>query len=296
MGSRLSQKGAAPLGILFVLPAVVLIVFCGAIPIVNGIRYSLTSWDGVAPPRFIGLANYEEALLHDPVHRRALLNTLVLSVSCLALQLVLGYAAANLLFQLRGFMAEAGKVVLFMPYILSFAAVGVLFSFVFGTSDLGLLNKVIGLFGARPFPWLGSEYTAMPAVIFTYAWKDFGFAMILYYAGLQSIPSSLLEAGEIDGANAGQLTRWIKLPMLRSVTQTVAVLAVIHYMLTFTIIYFLTPNGGPNRATEVAATWFYKQSFQFMEFGYGAALAVIMAVLVLALTLGLRRAIRSVPS
>ena len=66
--------------------------------------------------------------------------------------------------------------------------------------------------------------------------------------------------------------------MLRSVTQTVAVLAVIHYMLTFTVVYFLTPGGGPNRATEVAATWFYKQSFQFMEFGYGAALAAIMAV------------------
>ena len=296
MGNRLTQRGATPLGILFVLPAIAVIVFCGAIPIVNGIRYSLTSWDGVAPPRFVGLANYDKAILHDPVHRKALLNTLVLSVSCVVLQLVLGYAAANLLFQLKGFTAEAGKVVLFIPYILSFAAVGVLFSFIFGTSDLGLLNKVIALFGAKPFPWLGSEYTAMPSVILTYAWKDFGFGMILYYAGLQSIPSSLLEAGEIDGANAGQMTRWIKLPLLRSVTQTVAVLAVIHYMLTFTIIYFLTPNGGPNRATEVAATWFYKQSFQFMEFGYGAALAAIMAAIVLAFTLGLRRAIRSEPS
>jgi len=293
MGNRLTQRGATPLGILFVLPAIAVIVFCGAIPIVNGIRYSLTSWDGVAPPRFVGLANYETALLHDPVYRRALLNTLVLSVSCVALQLVLGYAAANLLFQLKGFTAETGKVVLFMPYILSFAAVGVLFSFVFGTSDLGLLNKVIALFGAKPFPWFGSEYTALPAVIVTYAWKDFGFAMILYYAGLQAIPSSLLEAGQMDGASPGQLTRWIKLPQLRAVTQTVAVLAVIHYMLTFTIIYFLTPGGGPNRATEVAATWFYKQSFQFMEFGYGASLAVIMAVIVLGLTLGLRRAIRS---
>jgi ABC-type sugar transport system permease subunit len=290
--SKLTQRGAAPLGILFVLPAVALIVFCGAIPIVNGIRYSLTSWDGLSAPRFVGLANYETAILHDPVHLRALLNTLVLAVSCVVLQLVLGYAAANLLFQLRGFTAGVGKVVLFMPYILSFAAVGVLFSFIFGTSDLGLLNKLLALFGAKPFPWLGSEYTAMPSVVITYAWKDFGFAMILYYAGLQSIPTSLLEAGEIDGAAPGELTRWIKLPMLRSVTQTVAVLAVIHYMLTFTIIYFLTPGGGPNRATEVAATWFYKQSFQFMEFGYGAALAAIMAIIVLGLTLGLRRAIR----
>ncbi len=290
--NRLTQRGAAPLGILFVLPAVALIVLCGAIPIVNGIRYSLTSWDGLSVPRFVGLANYETAIFHDPVHLRALANTLVLAVACVALQLVLGYGAANLLFQLRGFTAAVGKVVLFMPYILSFAAVGVLFSFVFGTSDLGLLNKLLALFGVAPFPWLGSEYTAMPSVILTYAWKDFGFAMILYYAGLQSIPTSLLEAGEIDGAKAGELTRWIKLPMLRSVTQTVAVLAVIHYMLTFTVVYFLTPGGGPNRATEVAATWFYKQSFQFMEFGYGAALAAIMAVVVLGLTLGLRRAIR----
>jgi len=293
---KLTHRGAAPLGVLFVLPAVALIVFCGVIPIINGIGYSLTSWDGLGAPKYVGLSNYAYAFAQDAVNRRALLNTLVLAVSCVALQLVLGYSAANLLFQLRGAVVGVGKVVLFMPYILSFAAVGVLFSFIFGTSDLGLLNKITSLFGAKPFPWFGDERTAMPAVIFTYAWKDFGFAMILYYAGLQAIPTSLLEAGEMDGARPGQLTRWIKLPQLRGVTQTVAVLAVIHYMLTFTIIYFLTPGGGPNRATEVAATWFYKQSFQFMEFGYGASLAVIMAILVLALTLGLRRAIRSEPS
>ena len=288
------NRGAAPLGILFVLPAVALIIFCGLIPIVNGIGYSLTKWDGLGEPKFVGLANYKYAFAQDAVHRRALLNTLILAVSCVILQLVLGYSAANLLFNLQGTAAEVGKVVLFLPYILSFAAVGVLFSFVFGTSDLGLLNKVIAVFGAKPFPWFGDERTAMPAVIFTYAWKDFGFAMILYFAGLQAIPSSLIEAGQIDGASSGQITRWIKLPQLRGVTQTVAVLAVIHYMLTFTIIYFLTPGGGPNRSTEVAATWFYKQSFQFWEFGYGASLAVIMAVMVLALTLGLRRAIRNV--
>jgi ABC-type sugar transport system permease subunit len=290
---KLTQRGAAPLGVLFVLPALALIVFCGLIPIVNGIGYSLTKWDGLSPPKYVGVSNYVYAFAQDAVNRRALLNTLTLAVSCVVLQLVLGYSAANLLFQLRGGVAEAGKVVLFMPYILSFAAVGVLFSFIFGTSDLGLLNKVTALFGAKPFPWFGDERTALPAVILTYAWKDFGFAMILYYAGLQSIPASLIEAAQMDGARPGQVTRWIKLPLLRGTTQTVAVLAVIHYMLTFTIIYFLTPSGGPNRATEVAATWFYKQSFQFMDFGYGASLAVIMAVLVLGLTLGLRRAIRS---
>jgi ABC-type sugar transport system permease subunit len=293
---KLTRRGAAPLGILFVLPAVALIVFVGVIPIIRGVGYSLTSWDGLGEAKYIGFSNYVTAFTEDAVNRRALLNTLVLSISCVALQLVLGYAAANLLFQLKGVAVEIGKVVLFMPYVLSFAAVGVLFSFVFGTSDLGLLNKIIALFGGKPFPWFGDERTALPAVIFTYAWKDFGFAMILFYAGLQAIPTSLIEAGQIDGASPGQLTRWVKLPQLRGVTQTVAVLAVIHYMLTFTIIYFLTPGGGPNRATEVASTWFYKQSFQFMEFGYGASLAAIMAVIVLGLTLGLRRVIRIEPS
>lgn len=290
---KLIQRGAPTLGIFFVLPALALIVFLGIIPIVNGIGYSLTTWDGLSQPRHIGLSNYVYAFTKDTVNTRALLNTLILTVSSVALQLLLGYSSANMLFQLKGGVVAVGKVVLFMPYILSFAAVGVLFSFIFGTSELGLLNKITALFGAKPFPWFGDTRTAMPAVILTYAWKDFGFAMILYYAGLQSIPTSLLEAAQMDGARPGQLTRWIKLPQLRSTTQTVAVLAVIHYMLTFTIVFFLTPGGGPNRATEVAATWFYKQSFQFMEFGYGASLAVIMAVLVLGLTLGLRRAVRS---
>jgi ABC-type sugar transport system permease subunit len=293
---RARYRSGSALGILFVLPTIALIIFCGVEPMARGVGYSLTKWDGISRPQYVGLSNYRRALLEDSVNRRALLNTFTLTAACVLLQILLGYTAANLLFRLTGAVAEVGKVVLFIPYILSFAAVGVLFSFIFATSDLGLLNKLLGIVRIPPFPWFGSEYTALPAVILTYAWKDFGFAMILFYAGLQSIPSSLIEAGEIDGARSGQISRYIKLPYLRPITQTVVVLAMIHYMLTFTIVMFLTPNGGPGRATEVAATWFYKESFQFLEFGYGASLAVILAAVVSVFTVGLRWALRTEPS
>jgi multiple sugar transport system permease protein len=287
--SAARSRGAAALGVAFVLPTVALIVFCGIVPIAAGIGYSLSRWDGIRPPVFVGLENYVTALTRDDVNRRAMANTLTLTAACLSLQVFLGYSAANLLYRLKGAAAEAGKVVLFIPYVLSFAAVGVLFSFIFASSELGLVNKLLGLFGIKPFPWFGSVATAKPAVILTYAWKDFGFAMILYYAGLQAIPVSLIEAAEIDGARAFQITRFVKLPSLRPVTEAVVVLAAVHYMLTFTIIIFLTPDGGVERSTEVVATWFYKQSFQFLELGYGASLAVILAVAVLAVTLVLRR-------
>ncbi|MDO8686094.1 MAG: sugar ABC transporter permease, partial [Clostridiales bacterium] len=241
---------------------------------------------------FVGLENYINAFKTDEVNRRAILNTIVLTAVCVSINLFIGFLLANFLFRIKGHAAEAGKVILFIPYILSFAAVGVLFSFIFSSTDLGRLNKVLSIFGTEPFPWFGSTYTAMPAIILSHAWKDFGFSLLLYYAGLQTIPASLLEACDMDGATGWQKTWKVKLPCLRPITQTLVVLAVIRYMLTFTMIMFLTPDGGPEKSTEVVASWFYKQSFQFWEFGYGAALAIILALIVMLMTVALRRILK----
>lgn len=276
------------LGVIFVLPTLVFIIIFGIIPIFSSIKYSFTDWDGISASNFVGFENYINAF-KDEVNRKAIVNTFILSVSVVMINLVIGFMFANFLSGIKGRIAEAGKVILFIPHILSFAAVGVLFSFIYSSTDLGLLNKITSNFGIEPFPWLGSVYTAMPAVILSHVWKGFGFDFLLYYAGIQTIPASLLEAGDIDGATEWQKIWNVKIPSLKPITQLIIVLGFVRAMLTFTMVMFLTPEGGPEKSTEVVATWFYKNSFTFWEFGYGAALAIILAVLVLIVTVVLRK-------
>lgn len=277
------------LGISFVLPTLIFIIIFGIIPIFSSIKYSFTDWDGIKAQNYIGFTNYIEALFKDEVSIKAIFNTLLLTFVCVLLNMIIGFSLANLLFRMKGRLAEAGKMILFIPYILSFAAVGVLFSFIFSSTDMGLLNKFLSIFKIESFPWFGSIYTAMPSVIFSHMWKDFGFSLLLYYAGLQSMPLGFLEAAEIDGASEWEKTRYVKLPYLKPITQTVVILAVVRYMLTFTMIMFLTPDGGPSKSTEVVATWFYKQSFNFFQFGYGTSLAIILAIIVTIITIILRK-------
>lgn len=279
------------LGAAFVLPAVLFIVAFGMIPIISSLRYSFTDWDGVSVTRNIGLENYITAF-QDEVNIKAIGNTFILSFSVMFCTITLGYLLANFLSGLRGPVAEAGKVVLFIPHILSFAAVGVLFSFIYSSTNLGLLNKIISLVGLGPHPWLGSAATAMPALVLSHVWKGFGFDFLLYYAGIQTIQQSLLESADIDGASGWQKSIYVKIPCLKPITQLLIVLGFVRMMLTFTMVMFLTPEGGPNKATEVVATWFYKQSFMYWKFGYGAALAIILAVIVMVVTIILRKVFR----
>jgi ABC-type sugar transport system permease subunit len=276
------------LGFLFVLPTLVFIIIFGIIPIISSIKYSFTDWDGMTAAKFVGFDNYINAF-KDEVNRKAITNTFIISASVLSLNLFIGFMLANFLSGIKGRTAEVGKVILFIPHILSFAAVGVLFSFIYSSTDFGLLNKIISIFGIEPFPWLGSVYTAMPAVILSHVWKGFGFDFLLYFAGIQTIPASLLEASDIDGATEWQKIWNVKIPSLKPITQLLVVLGFVSTMLTFTMVMFLTPEGGPYKSTEVVATWFYKQSFNFWEFGYGAALAIILALLVLIVTVVLRK-------
>lgn len=300
--SRAVVRQKVILGSLFVLPTVCVIVFFGVLPIVQSIKLSFFSWDVLTPMKYVGLANYRTALFEDQTARLALLHSVEMTVINVTFAVGLGFLAAEFLFHLRSRWVYAARTVFFLPYVISFAAVGVLFSFVLAASDFGLLNKILrilagvgwidrltGLSGILPFNWLGDGRTSLPAISSVYIWKSFGFNMLLYYAAMQNIPATLLEAAAIDGASRWQRIRYIELPALKPVTQTLLVLAVVGNMLTFTIVNFLAPDGGPNRVAEVLATWFYKQSFGFLQFGYGAALAVLMAVVLGGLTVGLRK-------
>ena len=290
------------LGSLFVLPTILVVGFFGVWPIIQSIRISFHAWDVFTPMKYIGWDNYRTALLADDTARLALLHSVEMTIVNVILAMGLGFIAAELIFSIRSRWVYAARTVFFLPYVISFAAVGVLFSFILSSSDFGLLNKILrllasvgwidhltGLSKILPFDWLGNGRTSLLSICGVYIWKSFGFNMLLYYAAMQNIPTTLLEAAAIDGASRWQRIRYIELPFLKPITQTLLVLAVVGNMLTFTIVNFLAPGGGPNRVAEVLATWFYKQSFTFYQFGYGAALAVLMAVVLGGLTVGLRQ-------
>lgn len=278
---------------LLILPVVVFIVIFGLIPIVESISYSFTKWTGFGNKTFVGFDNYMKAIFRDATNIKAFGNTFVLTFSCLVINVVFGFLAANFVYRLTGFRQSFARIILFIPYILSFAAVGLLFTFVFSATDMGLLNRVLSPFMDSPFPWMGNEYTAMPALIFTHSWKDLGFAMLLFFSALQAIPKDVLESARIDGATPFQEMFHVKIPLIKSTAQTVIVLGIVRLMLTFTIVRFLSPSGGINKSTEVTATWFYKQAFEFYDYGYATAIAIILAVVVGLFTVLIRRVIRS---
>ena len=148
----------------------------------------------------------------------------------------------------------------------------------------GGLNRFLGFFGVAPIDWLGDPHWAMPAIIILAVWKNFGYAMILFIAGLQAIPESLYEAARLDGAGAGQVFRKITLPMLAPTFLFLGIMTTIGYFQFFAEPYVMTGGGGPLNATLSVGLLMYKAGFRWWSMGYAAAVAFILFIVVLALT------------
>jgi raffinose/stachyose/melibiose transport system permease protein len=172
------------------------------------------------------------------------------------------------------------RTALFLPVVLSFVVVGLLWSWIY-SYDAGLLNGMLdhlGLAGLQR-DWLGDQKVALWALVIVDIWKWFGFHMIIFLAGLQSIPTELYEAGRIDGASSWRLLRFITLPLILPISLINLVLATSGAFNVFDVVYVMT-EGGPVNATNVAMMDIYKQAFQFYHFGYSSALSVVQLVLV----------------
>lgn len=251
-------------------------------PLLYQAYLSMTRWDMISPTKtFVGANNYR-FMFDDPSFHRVLLNTGYFTGSVLVGSLVLGLALAMLLNQrLRGRTLVRGIV--FAPFVLSGAAIGLVWSYIFDPV-YGLMRVVLGWFGIGSPNWLVSTAWAMPALIIVYLWKNAGYSAIIYLAGLQNIPNELYDAAKVDGVTEWQKFRYVTLPLLSPTTFFLLVTTMIFSIQAFDVIAVMT-KGGPVNATTTLIWYLYQQGFVAFRAGLAAAAGMLLFVLLLVVTL-----------
>lgn len=246
---------------------------------------SLTNWDGLTTPSYIGFANFRRLLTNDPVFWIALKNNLIWLLIFITFPLALGLTLALILNRnIRG--DRAFKMSFYSPMVLSFVVIGLVFSWLYHPRN-GLINATLRAFGTAPrdLPgWLADPSLAIYCIIAAAAWRQVGYVMLLYLAGLKNIDPSLLDAAQVDGANGWNLFRRIIFPLLTPVTVIVVVISIIDSLRAFDLVYVMT-RGGPANSSQVLANFMYIESFNNYQMGYGATIAVILFLISLAFIL-----------
>jgi multiple sugar transport system permease protein len=255
------------------------VVFVGG-PILHSAGLSLTDYSLLADPEFVGLENYQ-ALWKDPLFWLSLKITLIYTVVHVPLAIAGGFALALLLNQDIRFVA-LWRTIFYLPAVVSGVAVALLWLWVFNP-ELGLANRFLALFGLEPVGWLLSTQWALPALIIISLW-NVGGAIVIYLAGLQGIPTELYEAAHIDGANGWRRFWSVTVPLMTPVLFFQMIVGMIGAFQVFTNPLVLT-NGGPANATLVYVLYLYQNAFSFFKMGYASALAWILFLIALALTI-----------
>lgn len=280
--------GESPGAWWFIMPAVVIILGLGLLPIGWSLLLSAQSSDLVTPATWVGPQNYR-TLSRDPAFMQAVIHTLVYTALFVPLSIGGGLGLAVLLNRrIRGIGVY--RTLVFVPFVVSAAAQGVLFSFVFDP-NFGLANALLRLLHVPPQGFFTDSNQALYLLVLIGLWSGLGFCVIVYLAGLQDIPRELLEAAAIDGARSWSSFRHIVLPSLRPITVFLVVWQTLQALQLFDLV-FVTTRGGPLQSTTVIVFFVWEQAFQLFNAGYGAAAAYVLAFSLLVVSLafrGLRR-------
>jgi ABC-type sugar transport system permease subunit len=276
---------------LWVIPAFCVLFVFTHLPILLESVLGLFAANGLSPPKFIGLQNYLEVLSDQDIWA-AIEHNVIYAIGTVAGKVTLSLLLAVLLNQ-RLIGRNIFRTVLFLPVVLSFVAIGLIWTLFFNF-DHGILNETLKALSLQGLThdWLGSADTALGAVIFVDIWKWTGFHLVIYLAGLQSIPKDLYEAALIDGANAWQRFWRITVPLLQPFTAINVLLASLGAFSVFDLVYVMT-QGGPFNATNVAMLEIYLQAFQFNRLGYAGAMSLVLLVLVAVMSIVILRITRA---
>ena len=271
------------LGYLLLLPLALVLFGLLAYPVISALGITLQDKMIGMPGRFVGLENYRRLLFEDPIFWRVVQNGLIFTLGSVGLKAVVGMVLALVLNQrivLRGFF----RGLLLMPWVAPTVVTALAWRWILDL--MGVLNYVLTNVGIMqlPIPWLARYGPAMFSLILVNAWRGIPFFGITLLAGMQAIPLELYEAAEVDGASAWQRFWSITVPSLRTVLLVVTILSTIWTFNDFSIVWLLT-RGGPVNATEVFATYTYKLGFQMSRLGYGEAVSVIMAPVLIVIIL-----------
>lgn len=256
-----------------------------AVPIVGAFVVSLLEWDILTPPKYVGLANYA-AIWRDLVQGEALrqvfVNTLYFTAATVPLAMAVSLTIA-LLMNRKLIGVASFRVIFFLPAVTSIVALSIVWRSMYNPES-GLINKLLSPVVANPPGWLADPSWAMPAIIIMSVWAGLGYNAILYLAGLQGIAASYYEAARIDGANPWQLFRHVTWPLLSPTTLFIFTMSLISGFQVFTQIYMMT-GGKPTPQTSVYVYHVYTEAFTMFHMGYASALAFVLFLIILSVTL-----------
>lgn len=266
--------------LVWVAPAVALLVVFVYYPIVENVRLSFYSWNAFSPsPIFVGLDNYTTAF-DDPVFWRALLNNTFYAVVSLIVQVAFALVLAAILEEfvhqrLRGFL----RTIYFIPATISITVSGILFSFLYNP-QFGLVNRALGAVGLSSWEhaWLGEKSTAIWSIIAMSQWQSIGYTAVLFVVAIQRIPREFYEAVRVDGAGPVRTFFTITVPMVREMTTLLVILTVSGAFLVFNEVMVMTA-GGPDNSSQVLNTWLYRNAFFEDDMGYAATIATVIFVI-----------------
>lgn len=274
---KLEQQNAA---YLLIAPSYLIYTFFILIPVIWTIAMSFTDYD-LSKANFVGISNYIQ-LTKDPIFIKSVRNTLFYCVLAIVPAMVLGLALAMFLNQKlkgKGFL----RTLFYLPNIFSMVAVSMAWLYLYDTTS-GILNKVLKDIGMQAVPWISSAAMAMISIAIMSIWSTTGYNMILFLSGLQGIPDYLYEAASIDGATSWEKFIHVTIPMLKPTTFFVFVMACINSFQVFGQVLIVT-NGGPMNSTTTIAHQIYRNGFEYYKMGYASAQAVVLMVIIFAITL-----------
>ena len=265
---------------LFLLPALLIYLVFVAWPVVQSIYFGFFEWNGLGKEMiWVGLRNYVDMFTKDAVFIQSLGNSLIATLVLALVPTALGLGFAALFANLRG--GGFYRSAIFLPYLVAMVAVGTIWSWIYNPriDAPGILLQAAGMEGWM-HDWLGEKATAMAAALVPGVWRFTGFAIVIFYAAIQSIPVDLYEAARVDGASGWQSFWKITLPLVRQAMIIVVVWMTMDALKLFDLIFTLT-RGNPNHATEMIATWMFANTFRHYKMGYGAAMSVVLFLVIL---------------
>ena len=285
LGRLKRRVSEALLAYLFVLPAALVLFTFQYLPAIDIFRLSLTDRLLLRPvSNYIGFENYVR-LFEDGRFWNSVFNTFYFVGVSVPFQIALAVALAV---ALSGKLKALGffRTTFFVPVAASLVAVAVVWEWIYHPR-LGTLNSILSALGVSGPDWLASSTWAMPAIIFLVVWSGTGYYMVIYLAGIMDISNEYYEAARIDGANRWQMFSKITWPLLTPTTYLVLILQIINSFQVFTTVYVMT-GGGPARSTEVVVFYLYQRAFESLEFGYASAIAVVLFLSLMVMTIVLR--------
>ena len=283
-----TTRGDGLVAMAFLAPVLIGFGLFYLIPMFRGANISLTDWNLLSEPHFVGLANYS-ALMHDKVFGNALIVTVLYVLTNISTQTLLGLGIAVLMQRIS--QSVLIRSLLLVPWLVPNVTIAVITLFILDP-NVGLMNHVLSWADIAPISFYGNGDIAIYTIALVNSWRNMGYTALLLFAGMQTIPTMVTEAAIMDGASAWRQFRSITLPLLRPILVMVVVVSMIGSFQIFDTVSVAT-KGGPGNSTRVVYFYIYQKAFQQFDMGYAAAMAVVLLALLLVLSLIQMRALRA---